>query len=91
MNSYTLEDAPAHILEDVLNDPHWCAGCKSWFALIDPAFPPEGQRPRPSPKAMPVREPSEDEYSVYSHRPDDLRWWLVPFSYDDLAPDGASG
>ena len=83
MDSFTLDDAPTYLLLDIINEPHWCAGCKSWFALIDPTIPP-GPPPRPTISAVSVRDPKEGEYSVYSHRPDQLRWWDVPFTFDDI-------
>ncbi len=84
MNRYTVEDAPTHILIDVLNDPHYCCGCKSWFALIDPAFPPDGP-PRPKPVATPVRDPVGDEASLYAHD-QSFGWWHAPFTFADISP-----
>jgi len=37
MNTYTVEDAPAHILIDCLNEPHRCGKCGTWHVLYDPA------------------------------------------------------
>lgn len=83
LNAYNLEDAPTEVLVDIINDPHWCRGCKSWFALVDPDFPPEQRRPNP--KAVPVRDPKEDEFWAYQRDPDRLRWWNAPFTFADLA------
>jgi hypothetical protein len=86
MNTYTLDDAPAHLLIDVLNDPHYCQKCGAWLALIDPAYPPNGQPPRPTPTVVRLREPSEDEYQSHFQG---FRWWRAPFSYADIAKGDA--
>lgn len=83
LHSYTVETAPTYVLIDVLNEPQFCAGCKGWFALYDPAYPP-GPPKRPNPTAVLVREPTEGEFSVYTHRPDMMRWWDAPFTLDDI-------
>lgn len=83
MDNYTLDTAPPHLLFDIMNMPRWCAGCKSWFALIDPKYPP-GMPPRPDLSAASVREPVEGEFSVYRNDPDRFRWWLADFTFDDL-------
>lgn len=80
---FTPDTAPTEILIDVLNDPHFCEKCGAWFALIDPAFPPEAP-PRPKPDARLVRDPAEGEFS--QHR-QGMRWWDAPFSFDDLQPE----
>lgn len=82
MHSYTLDDAPTDVLTDVLNRPQYCGGCKTWFALVDPAFPPE--HPRPNPRAVPVRDPVGDEAEVY--RTGTFGWWRAAFSFADLMP-----
>ena len=84
MNSYTVDDAPTHILIDVLNDPRYCAGCGEWFALVDPRFPPGDELPRPHPEPRPLRQPKDGEW--YGHNVHaDLRWWNAPFTFADLA------
>ncbi len=85
-NVYTLDNAPTEVLIDIVNDPQFCGGCKKWFVLFDPAYPPT-EPPRPYPKAVPVREPNEGEFTAYQHNPDSLRWWDAPFTIDDLRPD----
>lgn len=85
MNSYTLDDAPAHILFDVLNDPHYCQKCGAWLAIIDPAYPPAGAQPRPSPEVVRLRDPNEGEYRSHSQG---MRWWDSPFTYADIASAG---
>ena len=82
MNNYTLEDAPAHLLIDVLNDPHYCEKCGAWLALVDPAYPPDGPPPRPTPTVARVRDPQEGEYQAHFQG---MRWWRAPFSYADIA------
>ena len=84
MNSFTISDAPAHILRDVLNDPHYCRGCGKWHVLFDPDFPPNYQPPRPSPSVRKVRDPKENEF--YAHSTQNwLRWWDVEFSETDIS------
>jgi hypothetical protein len=83
LNRYTVEDAPTHILIDVLNSPHYCGKCGSWFALIDPRFPPGDELPRPEPTAELLRDPGEGEWHGHDiHK--ELRWWDAPFSFVDL-------
>lgn len=85
-DSYSLDDAPTEILLDIINEPNWCHGCKSWFALIDPAIPP-GPPARPNITPAPVRDAGEREYSAYKPEPDRLRWWIADFSFADLVSD----
>lgn len=79
-NTFTLDNAPAEVLIDVMNDPIYCEACGQWFALVDPSFPP-GLPPRPNLRAAKVKAPD----NPITDR--DYRWWPDdrPFSYDDLA------
>lgn len=80
MNRYTVEDAPAAILWDVMNAPVHCQACDGWTALIDPRFP-GGDIPRPELKPAAVRTPKD-----YLTHPQGMKWWphLLKFSYEDL-------
>src|SRR5574343_1643747 len=82
MNNYGLEDAPTHIMIDVLNDPGYCHKCGNWMALVDPQYPPGRQsHPRPKPRAVKVRAPANP-----TTHPHGFRWWPEDrsFSYEDL-------
>jgi hypothetical protein len=81
LERYTVEDAPAEVLEDVLNDPHYCPGCGKWFALVDPSFPPAPRIANAG--AVAVRDPSEGEAEIY--RDGSFGWWKAAFSYADIA------
>lgn len=83
METFSLADAPAEILFDVMNWPHYCGACGQWFALIDPNHPP-GRRPKPALRAAKVRTPD----NPHTH-PQGMRWWPddVEFSYDDINPE----
>lgn len=80
MRVYRLPDVPAHIQFDVMNEPHYCQACGSWFALIDPDHPPGPRRP-PKLRAVSVHPP---ENPVTHHQ--GFRWWPddKPFTYADL-------
>lgn len=84
MNRYTIEDAPTHILIDVLNRPEYCRGCGGWLVLVDPRYPPENpEPPRPTPEIAKTRTPSNP------HRHDQgFQWWPddEPFTYADIDP-----
>lgn len=81
-NVYTIETAPREVLEDVINDPHFCSKCGEWFALIDPAYPPKHETPPPDPKSVAVRAPKPGEFSMYQDG--SFGWWEAPFSFSDL-------
>lgn len=80
MRRYTLDDAPAHILCDIMNEPNFCESCGQWFALIDPNFPP-GEQPKPTLRAAKVRTPE----NPHKHE-QGMQWWPDdhPFTYADL-------
>jgi predicted RNA-binding Zn-ribbon protein involved in translation (DUF1610 family) len=80
LNNYTLSDAPAEILCDIMNEPHYCQECGQWMALIDPKYPP-GERPKPELRAAKVRAPENP-----TTHPQGFRWWPddKSFTYDDL-------
>lgn len=81
MDRYTVETAPVEVLIDILNEPHYCAGCGRWTALFDPRFTPTP--PRPEPRSVKVREPSPEETRIHSSHTY-LRWWQAPFSEADI-------
>lgn len=83
MNNYTVEDAPAHILYDVLNEPEYCRNCCEWSCLYDPYFAPEAERPRPAPKMVRVRQPTDPTIHATQTF---LRWWNEPFTSEDIIP-----
>ncbi len=81
---FTLENAPAGALLDVMNDPHHCANCGKWTVLHNPAFPPEFiLRLRVAPRQ--VRDPNPDEFRT-SPGPSEYTWWTAPFTFDDMLP-----
>lgn len=81
MNNYPVAGAPAPVLFDVLNKPHYCCNCDEWSCLYDPSFPPGFEQPGPAPKMVRVRQPSNPQ--IHSTQPE-LRWWGEPFSNDDI-------
>jgi len=92
MNRYTLDDAPAHILEDVLNQPTYCQTCGKWHALLHPSRPPGEPPPRlEGIRAAKVRTPRDEEIGIHSTQPF-LRWWMtdrLPFTMSDVDADPA--
>ena len=81
LNNYTVDDAPANVLWDVLNEPHYCCHCGEWSCLFDPQFPPKSERPKPEPKMVKVRQANTPQtHSTQS----ELRWWKEPFTSDDI-------
>ncbi len=86
LERYTLDDAPAALLIDILNDPAWCRHCKSWFVLVSPEYPigQPKQPPRPAVIAAKLREPREGEFGTYARNPDYFRWWTAPLSDADI-------
>jgi len=87
MNQFTLKDAPSDILWDVMNWPEYCKHCGQWLALIDPAYPPNAEKPRPNLRAAKVRAPADPR----SH-PQGMNWWPAErFTYDDLSEPLPSG
>lgn len=80
MNVYTTEDAPTHILRDVLNSPHHCPKCHKWTVLYDPRFPPDADQPRPEPTPRKVRTPAPGEADGGFGR----YWWGTVFKMSDM-------
>lgn len=80
MRRYTLDDAPDHMLIDILNDPHHCGTCDGWFALLDPRYPITPARPNP--KSIKVKTPP----NPITHERG-MKWWPdgKSFTVDDLA------
>jgi hypothetical protein len=79
MNVYTLEDAPDHLLRDVLNSPHHCQSCYGWLVLLDPRYP--ITPPRPNPIAAKVKTPDHPDMHFQG-----MKWWPrdKDFTVDDL-------
>ncbi len=92
LNQYTVDDAPPHILRDVLNEPHYCQKCGKWTVLFDPQFPPsDSDTPRPAPIPQKVRDPGAGEFDSHEQG---MRWWEAPFTLADIdrgAPDPETG
>lgn len=82
MDRYTLEDAPAELLLDIMNEPHYCQNCGEWVALVDPRYPP-GEKPKPDLRAARVKAPENSTTHFQG-----MKWWPdeVPFTFDDLLP-----
>lgn len=80
MRHYTLEDAPAYMLADIMNGPTHCQSCDKWMALIDPAYPP-GEQPKPNLRAAKVRAPENPNTHFQG-----MKWWPddESFTYADL-------
>jgi hypothetical protein len=86
-NVYTIEDAPTHILIDVLNLPTYCQSCGGWMVLIDPRYPPENpEPPRPTPEIVKTRTPADPVKHTQG-----FQWWPdhERFTYADLDPPRA--
>lgn len=81
LRCFTIEDAPTHILESVVNNPVYHVPCGRWVALIDKRFPPFVERPRPAPALMDVRPPNNP--TIHDQG---WRWWPdeQPFGEADL-------
>jgi hypothetical protein len=79
---FSLDDAPTHILTDILNAPEHCMGCGQWMAIVDPAFPPAAEPPRPKPEVVKVRTPEKP----WTHK-QGMKWWPEeePFTFADIA------
>lgn len=77
---YSLADAPAEILADIMNCPEYCEKCGQWFALIDPRYPP-GEKPKPDLRSVKVRTP-DDPMTPFQG----MKWWPEdqPFTYADI-------
>ena len=69
LDHFTVQDAPTHILTDVLNSPEKCRNCGSWVVLYDPKFHPIP--PRPVPSALIVRPPKG---KTLKHT-QGMEWW----------------
>lgn len=82
MNRFMANDAPTHLLQDVLNRPHYCGSCRNWMVLLDARYP--IVPPRPIPKAAKVKPPADpivhgDGYKMWP--------WARAFTEDDLDTD----
>lgn len=77
---FSLENAPAEILADIMNNPEYCEKCGQWFVLIDPKYPP-GQKPKPDLRSAKVITPENPTTHFQG-----MKWWPGdhPFSYADL-------
>lgn len=84
MRHFTLADAPAEILADIMNDPNHCQKCDGWLALIDLRFPP-GEKPKPNLRIAKVRTPPNPETPFQG-----MKWWPEsdPFTFADVIGDG---
>ena len=83
MEVYTLETAPAEILLDIMNSPHFHVKCGQWVVLIDPNYPPP-LRPKPTLSPAMVIPPN----NPIKHFQGD-QWWPndVLFTFDHLEPE----
>jgi hypothetical protein len=81
MDRWSLEEAPAKVKFDIMNEPNHCEACDNWFALIDPNHPPGRQKP-PELVAAKVTSPENPRTHFQG-----MKWWPLdkPFSYADLA------
>lgn len=77
---YSLDDAPAEVLSDIMNSPDRCENCGQWVALIDPRYPP-GEKPKPELRVAKVRTPENPVKHFQG-----MQWWPdgVPFTYECL-------
>jgi hypothetical protein len=86
LDHFTIEDAPTHILTDVLNQPEKCSGCGSWVVLYDPNFPPIPLRPYPS--VLIVKPPKGETIK----RRQGMEWWPDGEEFNFPTPaDGSEG
>lgn len=74
----SFDEAPAAVLFDVMNDPHYHVSCGTWVALVDPAHPP-GWRPQLT--ARTVKPPNDPPTHTQG-----FKWWPdgQEFTFDDL-------
>jgi hypothetical protein len=80
LRKFTLENAPAPILHDIINSPRYHETCGTWVALTDPEYPP-GDLPRPNPYPQKVKPPADPMTHFQG-----FKWWPQdrPFTYADL-------
>jgi len=80
MRRFTVDDAPAEILADVMNNPEHCMSCGGWMALVDPKYPP-GEKPKPDLHPAKVRTPDNPKKHFQG-----MQWWPEnePFTTNDL-------
>lgn len=81
MDVYTIENAPAAILWDIINDPQYHRECGQWVALVDPDYPSPHRRPKPKLTAAKVNPPDNPETHFQG-----FKWWPdgLDFTYADL-------
>jgi len=81
---FTLETASADMLFDIMNEPNHCARCDGWFALVDPRYPPDAEKPKPALDAVRVRSPGNPRTHFQG-----MKWWPLdePFTFADILPD----
>lgn len=80
MDRFSIENAPAEILFDIMNDPTHCEKCDGWMVLIDPKHPP-GPRKPPELSVAKVTPPENPRTHFQG-----MKWWPYdrPFTYSDL-------
>lgn len=88
MNNYTLENAPACIQHDILNEPTYCSDCGMWHVLLHPNYPPghDIQSRLDGILTAKVRTPKDSEIRI-SRSQSFLRWWdtdVTPFTMEDV-------